>query len=658
LVIDQLGAGAMGVVYAAYDPELDRKVAVKLLLPGRGGGDGKARLLREAQAMAQLSHPNVVAVHDVGEHDQSVYVAMDFVKGETLRAWLSRERRGWKDVLAMVVQAGRGLAAAHEAGLVHRDFKPDNVLVDEKGRAMVTDFGLVRASAAASRGGEAPSTEQSGALADVMSRQGALVGTPAYMAPEQFTSAEVDARADQFALCVALWEGLYAARPFVGDSLIELATAVIEGTLREPPRTSKVPLWLRRAVRRGLSVDPAARWPSVNALLTELGRGQARAHRRAAAFALGFVAVAGVGAEGLRRTAVAREVTACDEAGGSIAEVWPGRGDAVRTALRDAMLATGTSYAPTTAENVQPWLDAWARTWQDARTQTCRHRTVDEIWGEELAARADECLDERRGDFVALIEELTAADATVVQKAVAAAAGLARIDPCTDPAALAQRPALPSKLREDVTRVRAAISRASALDRAGKPTASVTAGEAALTSAESLGWAPLRAQARLALGRALQRTADYLRAERELADAYVDAGKHGAPEIAHYAAALLTTVVGERLARHDAGSRRSSSRVWGSPTTTSAWLAGSTTSRSSTTPWAPMRRPSHCSSARSPSGRRHSAPITPRSQRPSAISPAPYSAWAHTPKQRRCRSARSRSARRRSAPTIPTWRTA
>src|SRR5688572_2301118 len=134
----------MGVVYAAYDPSLDRKVAVKLLLPGRAGTTGHSRLLREAQAMAKLSHPNVVAVHDVGEHEERAYIAMDFVHGETLRSWLGRAPRTEHEILAMFVQAGRGLAAAHEAGLVHRDFKPDNVLIDDRGRALVTDFGLAQ----------------------------------------------------------------------------------------------------------------------------------------------------------------------------------------------------------------------------------------------------------------------------------------------------------------------------------------------------------------------------------------------------------------------------------------------------------------------------------------------------------------------------------
>ena len=220
LVLDRLGAGGMGVVYTAYDPELDRRIALKLLAPAlesTGATAGRARLVREAQAMARVTHPNVVTVHDVGEHDGQVFVAMELVDGDTLTAWRSASVRTWSDELAVMRAAGRGLAAAHAKGLVHRDFKPDNVMVARDGRVLVMDFGLARAQGEA--GGstspfEALVHEDNSALSVELTRQGAIMGTPAYMAPEQHLGGETDARSDQFSFCVALYEGLWRARPF------------------------------------------------------------------------------------------------------------------------------------------------------------------------------------------------------------------------------------------------------------------------------------------------------------------------------------------------------------------------------------------------------------------------------------------------------------
>jgi aminoglycoside phosphotransferase (APT) family kinase protein len=275
----RLGAGAMGVVYAARDPDLDRHVAIKLVRP-EVGGDQKAqrRLQREAMALAKVSHPNIVAIHEVGEHRGQVFLAMEHVRGQSLRAWQERERRSTSVVLAMYVQAGRGLSAAHAAGLVHRDFKPDNVLVDDEGRARVMDFGLVRGDDEARRQElarwQAPE-EPSDAL--LTTHAHALVGTPAYMAPEQFQGGAADARSDQFAFCVALWEALYGERPFGGETVAQLSAHVLAGRVRPPAKGRRVPRWVRRACLRGLSLDPRQRWPSMNALVDLLAKDRTRA---------------------------------------------------------------------------------------------------------------------------------------------------------------------------------------------------------------------------------------------------------------------------------------------------------------------------------------------------------------------------------------------
>ena len=271
-VLRLLGEGGMGVVYAAYDYDLDRKVAIKLVREtATAGTQGHTSMLREAQAMAKLSHPNVVQIYEVGEHDEQVFVAMEFVKGRTLTAWLGEAPRTWRESRDMFVQAGHGIAAAHAEGLVHRDFKPDNVLIGADERARVADFGL---AGAAARGGQGEVPRDSLArllsLDAELSIAGAIQGTPAYMAPEQHLGGETDARSDLFAFCVALWEALAGERPFAGDTLEALAESVTSGALRPWPVAAPAPAWLQAALTRGLAVDPAARPATMDALLFDL----------------------------------------------------------------------------------------------------------------------------------------------------------------------------------------------------------------------------------------------------------------------------------------------------------------------------------------------------------------------------------------------------
>jgi tRNA A-37 threonylcarbamoyl transferase component Bud32/ABC-type branched-subunit amino acid transport system substrate-binding protein len=279
VVIERLGAGAMGTVYAARDPALDRRVALKLIRARVAGPVVEARLLREAQAMARLSHPDVISVFDAGRDGEHLYIAMEIVDGGTLRDWAHGKRRTWREVLAVYLRAARGLAHAHEAGLVHRDFKPDNVLVGRDGRVRVTDFGLARDDqAAALRGGGVRSTSphaidvEGSTLATSLTRTGALVGTPVYMAPEQLVGLDVDARSDVYSFCVALYEALYGERPFGGDSMQALTTAKLDADVRPAPAGSKVPARLRRALLVGLRPRAEDRYPSMTALIAALER--------------------------------------------------------------------------------------------------------------------------------------------------------------------------------------------------------------------------------------------------------------------------------------------------------------------------------------------------------------------------------------------------
>ena len=245
----RIGQGGMGVVYAARDPELGRGVAIKLLRAGAPA----ARLRREAQALARLSHPNVVAVHDVGDHDGQTFIAMALVDGDNLRGWLGSPRTT-AEILRVVVAAGRGIAAAHAAGMIHRDLKPDNVFVARDGAVLVGDFGLARDSESAELLAANPATVSATAAPDDLTATGTILGTPAYMAPEQAKGQATEA-SDQFSFCVTVWESLFGARP----------------TAELVPREDRdVPARARSALRRGLSADPAARFPSMSALLDEL----------------------------------------------------------------------------------------------------------------------------------------------------------------------------------------------------------------------------------------------------------------------------------------------------------------------------------------------------------------------------------------------------
>ena len=317
VVEGQLGAGAMGVVYAAHDRELDRRIALKVL---KGTGDQEAllRLQREGQAMARVTHPNVITVHEAGIQGRLVFLAQELLDGGSLRQWLEGDH-SQREILDKFVAAGRGLAAAHKAGLVHRDFKPDNVLLGKDGRVRVSDFGLARSLAGLDTVPHEPKLDPSRATtADIvrspmatMTQTGAVMGTPLYMSPEQHRGEPAEERSDQFSFCVALYQALYGDQPFPGKTVVALADAVIAGRMQPPPKNAKVPSHLRRVLLRGLAVDPAQRYPSMDALLADLTHDPSRKLRRAGLVATIAILVAGavVGGYVLRsRTTVSSEV--------------------------------------------------------------------------------------------------------------------------------------------------------------------------------------------------------------------------------------------------------------------------------------------------------------------------------------------------------------
>jgi len=277
VVRELLGSGGMGVVYAAHDPELDRKVAIKLLHPNASnrllGSEGRTWLLREAQAMARLYHPNVVSVYDVGKFEDQVFVAMEFVDGTTLNWWLKEKTRSWREVLSLFCKAGRGLAAAHGAGIVHRDFKPGNVLVSKDEAVKVTDFGLAFSPLTRQTPGS-PETPGIVGLGSPELPGGGIAGTLGYMAPEQLRGEPLDARADQYSFCVALYEALIREHPAEANTFSTLSAQVEAGQANnemiQAPRGASVPRWVLRPVIRGLSEAPGDRFDNLDALLKSL----------------------------------------------------------------------------------------------------------------------------------------------------------------------------------------------------------------------------------------------------------------------------------------------------------------------------------------------------------------------------------------------------
>ncbi|MEZ4401280.1 MAG: serine/threonine-protein kinase [Kofleriaceae bacterium] len=509
LVLDRLGAGAMGVVYAAHDRELDRQVALKLVRPdavgaaaagavlAAGTDPARASVLREAQAMARLQHPNVVTVHDVGTDGDRVFVAMELVAGATLRAWAVG--RPWRERLACLVAVGRGLAAAHAAGVIHRDVKPDNVIVDDAGRPRLGDFGLARAEAA-------PAASGGGALATTLTQVGAVIGTPVYMAPEQLRGEPATAASDQFALAVTAWECLFGARPFAGHDLAALRDAIARGP--SAPERRGVPAAVERALRTALAPAPGARHASVAALVAAI---DLRPRRRWLWLAPA-VAAAAAATVVMAVRAPAAPPDPCRTAADALAPTWSA---AVATAL--ATRLTTPEHRAALAK-----LDAWAGRWRVARRDVCE---AGRVRGEASAALVDvrsACLARGRGELAALVATVGATDADALTDLGAAVGALTDPDACATSPALALLAPVPVAQRAAV----AEVERAAAVLQARLVTAAAIApadGAALVAAATATGHAPTIATAHLVHAALLRRAGQAVAGDRAARDAVVAA---------------------------------------------------------------------------------------------------------------------------------------
>ncbi len=489
-----VGAGAMGTVFAALDPELKRRVALKVLpaKPGLGGDADRARFVSEAQAMASVRHPNVISVHDVGVHDDFAFFAMELVEGRTLREWLA-EQRSVAEVLEVFVGAGRGLAAAHARGLVHRDFKPDNVLVGDDGRVQVIDFGLARFT-------ELFVSVDQVEDVDALSRTqtGALLGTPAYMAPEQLAGLSCDSRSDQFAFCVAVYEGLCGARPYAARSIAELQRTVARSP---PPWTrgstatalGRIPRSVRAAVERGLSRSPAQRFDSVETLVARLEPRSSGARRGLLGLVVGGIGV--VAATQLWQTPAG---STCPDSAARLLGVW----DAKVHAAFVASVATDDPAARWLASE----LDTYAEQWVDAHAEACAATVVRGEASRATMERSMACLSRDRNRLETMVQVISEDPSRAVRNAPELVETLPSPRACTelDPETLDVLPE-PDATRDAIVSV---FDRVRALLAAGDDAQALVALDSERPRVEEFGephldgeYKALRAQALFGLGR-------------------------------------------------------------------------------------------------------------------------------------------------------------
>jgi tetratricopeptide (TPR) repeat protein len=536
IIRERIGRGGMGSVFRAEDLELGRAVALKRLHVT--DQQARDRLVREARAAAQLQHPNVVAVYEVGDDDTAPFIAMELVDGCTLTAWLRAKPRTTREILDVLVQAGRGLAAAHSRKLVHRDFKPENVLIDASGRARVADFGLARLvddrSTSPTAGVQVPHTRSSSVLE----------GSPAYLAPELVKGAAPDSRSDQYAFGVTAFEALHGRHPFAGSTVEAMWAEMAAGRVQDG--SSKLALRVDRHIRRALAVDPADRWRDIEALVRAL---ESKPRRRWLAWAV--AGVASVVALGL--TIAPSHADPCSGGSAQIATVWNPQ---VAATMQKAFTATGLPYAASAWSHVEQSLKVYSERWATSHHAVCEATRRSEQ-SETLMDLRMGCLQQRRQEIGAVVDLFEHADKPAVTKAMDVVSTLSPLTLCDDVDALRTSVRPPNGLIATgmVTAVRDRIARVEVEIASDKLKPAVADAEAALSVARVTSYPPVVAEALLNLGDAQSTLRLDEAAEKTLEEAFFTAEAARHDVVAARAAALLAVHVGVAIARRDDGAR-------------------------------------------------------------------------------------------------------
>ncbi len=526
LVLELIGSGGMGVVYAAYDPTLHRRIALKLVRDRHG--DGAERLLREAQALAQVSHPNVVAVLDVGTFGDRVFLAMELIDGMTLAEW-QQPRLHWRAIVDAYLQAGRGLIAAHDKGLLHRDFKPGNVLISSDGRVRVVDFGLARnvEEAEPFERLASPDLTTPPRGREALTRSGTVLGTPAYMAPEQ-VHGRADARSDQYGFCASLFEALHGRLHFEAQN----------------GRRRALPARIARAVERGLSDDPDQRFPSMRALLDALNP-RRRGSRRVAALAWVLAAAAAlVGSLGMVR----ERRSPCGGAEHRLAGVWD---ESRRHAAQSAFAKSGQPWAGDLFRFVDETISRYQRDWTAMQSDACEATRVRGEQSEELLDLRMACLDERRAELAAYAELIARGEGGVTERAAQTVQALPDLSRCADAAALRLGAPLHSESRARLAEQRGRLAQGRSYLLLGAYRDSQPIAEAVAAEAGALREPALEADALLLLGTLARRRDDAPLAQQKLLAALAAAERGRNDEAAAGAWIELIGVYGELLAEYD-----------------------------------------------------------------------------------------------------------
>ena len=635
VILEAVGAGGMGVVYAAYDKTLKRKVALKVLRPDLcGAARSKERLLREAQAMAKVSHPHVLQVFEAGIFEDRVYLALEFVAGTTMSEWL-RSPRSRSEILDVIEQAGMGLAASHRTGIVHRDFKPSNIMIGEDGRVRVSDFGLARGARSGDPTADADADDEDADGEDAdgedadgprkrpplrfdeqnLTRTGFMAGTPAYMAPEQFLGQKGDAHSDQYSFCLVLFESIFGRRLPVQRIVSQLRTATMDHAIHlaedldqttrtvqaavtsgppsaetyrsgdnfvrksivQPAKQQQVPRWLRRIVLRGLSTVPEDRFPSMDELLEALRRGPVK-RRRIVLIAVGAIALALLvlfSSLFLRDEPEDTSMRCARQATARIAETW---NDDTRAAVESALLATGRSYAGATVQGIARAVDRYAERWMAEYVDTCRAPRSDRQSAEFSAMRMT-CLERHRQSLGALSRVLTQIDADTVHQAFETTQSLGDVGECRDLRALMsrQQPLESEAAREELLAIQAELAEVRVLERLGSYEAAGARIAELLARADRLAYRPVQAELLLEQGRIAADTGKLRESEKSLRLAIAVAEESGDDMYKTHGFIELVELVGLRLTRIDEGrlwaelSRSALARV-GAPAALSASL--------------------------------------------------------------------------------------